>query len=114
MSIDMQTERVGGLADVARWLPRFQGTKIHNSTLWRWCSRGVRGVRLEYLRLGGRILTSVEAVARFSVELAKLDQQQRDDDPPAQVRQKAKRRTPAQRDRDMARARKELEAAGIR
>ncbi len=109
----MQTERVGGLADVARWLPKFQGTKIHTSTLWRWCSRGVRGVRLEYLRLGGRILASVEAVTRFAAKLAELDQQPRDD-PLAEVRQKAKRRTPTQRDRDVARARKELEAAGIR
>ena len=112
MSINMQTERVGSLADVARWLPKYQGTKIHTSTLWRWTSRGLRGVRLEYLRLGGRILTSVEAVTRFAAKLNDLDQQQPEDAPPPV--QKARKRTPTARDRDVASARRELAAAGIR
>jgi hypothetical protein len=34
-------------------------------TLWRWHSRGVRGVRLETVALGGRRYTSREALERF-------------------------------------------------
>ena len=68
MPIDMNNESVGGLGDVARRLPKYDGKKIHNSTLWRWCTRGVRGVRPEYVRLGVRIVTSVAAVARFAAE----------------------------------------------
>ncbi len=114
MSIDFNNETVGGLSDVAALLPRLHGKRLHSSTLWRWTTKGVRGVRLEYIGLGGRLLTSVEAVVRFAAKLAELDQQPANDDPPEEVRQKAKRRTPTQRDRDVARARKELEAAGIR
>ena len=112
MPIDLN-ETIGSLSEIARFLPPYQGRRIHPSTLWRWHSKGIRGVRLDTLRLGGRILCSVEAVTRFAAKLTELDQQPADDDPPAEVRQKAKRRTPIQRERDLARARKELEA-GIR
>ena len=43
------------------------------STLWRWCRRGVRGVRLEYRRLGRRIVTSAQAIERFGSALAEKD-----------------------------------------
>ena len=110
MPIDLNNETVGSLSEIARMLPPYQGRRLHPSTLWRWSSKGLKGVRLETLRLGGRILCSVEAVTRFAANLTELDQHPADDDPPAEVRQKAKRRTPTQRDRDVARARKELEA----
>ena len=35
------------------------------STLFRWASKGLRGVRLEVIRIGGTQCTSVEALARF-------------------------------------------------
>ncbi|MBI3461447.1 MAG: DUF1580 domain-containing protein [Planctomycetes bacterium] len=35
------------------------------STLWRWRQRGVRGVKLETLVVGGRRYTTVEALERF-------------------------------------------------
>jgi hypothetical protein len=35
------------------------------STLWRWRLRGVRGVKLEVVVVGGRVYSSREAVARF-------------------------------------------------
>lgn len=113
MPIDLNNETLGSLSEITRLLPPYQGRRIHPSTLWRWSSRGIRGIRLETIRLGGRILCSVEAVTRFSAKLADLDQQQADNDP-LPVRQKARKRTPTQRDRDVARARRELERAGIR
>ncbi len=113
MPIDLNNETLGSLSEITRLLPPYQGRRLHTSTLWRWSSRGLRGIRLETIRLGGRILCSVEAVTRFSAKLAELDQHGVDN-PPPQVLQKARRRTPTQRDHDVARARKELEAAGIR
>jgi len=38
-------------------------------TLWRWSSKGVRGVRLQTLKVGGRTFTSREALNRFLAEL---------------------------------------------
>lgn len=37
----------------------------HASTIWRWYKRGVKGIRLEIVRIGGRPYTSREAIQRF-------------------------------------------------
>ena len=44
---------------------RATGQRPHPSTLHRWRLRGIAGVRLETVRVGGRRLCSVEAVRRF-------------------------------------------------
>lgn len=49
------------LSEHANRLPNRPAT----STLWRWGKKGVRGVRLETIRIGGTIYTSDEAIARF-------------------------------------------------
>jgi hypothetical protein len=45
--------------------PSRQGRPVSVSTIWRWATRGIRGVRLESLRLPSRSVTSAEAFARF-------------------------------------------------
>jgi hypothetical protein len=42
----------------------------HTSTLIRWCRRGVRGVKLETVVVGGRRYTSIEAIQRFIAKLS--------------------------------------------
>ena len=34
-------------------------------TLYRWSAKGIRGVRLETIRVGGSLCTSVQALQRF-------------------------------------------------
>ena len=63
-------EDVYAFSELARRLPRVGGRRIHVSTIHRWCRMGVRGVRLEFRLLGGRMMTSVEAVDRFSARIA--------------------------------------------
>jgi hypothetical protein len=47
-------------------VPSFRpGKKTHVATIFRWAQHGVRGVRLESVRFGGRLVTSVEALSRF-------------------------------------------------
>lgn len=41
----------------------------HIATRWRWAGKGVRGVRLETIVVGGQRFTSVEAVSRFIAAL---------------------------------------------
>jgi Protein of unknown function (DUF1580) len=54
------------LSDVPCHLPLVRpGHRVHLSTIIRWKDRGVQGVRLEAVRLGGRWVTSREALARF-------------------------------------------------
>ena len=38
------------------------------STVWRWCTRGVRHIRLESMNVGGRRYTTTEAFQRFLAE----------------------------------------------
>jgi hypothetical protein len=61
------------LSEIAERLP----IPKNRTTLWRWCRIGVRGIRLEYRKLGREMLTSVEAVERFSQALAQADTEPR-------------------------------------
>ena len=62
------------LTEATKLLPRVGGKRIHVSTLWRWCRKGLRGVALEYMRCGTKIVTSEAAMLRFFAALAQLDE----------------------------------------
>ncbi len=63
--IDLNQEEILSLSEACAALPQIEGKRPHISTLWRWCNRGIRGVRLEHVRLGHRMCTSREALNRF-------------------------------------------------
>lgn len=74
-------EQILTLSQAAKRLPRLRGNRpVAVSTLWRWCQRGLRGVRLEVIRLGGIRVTSEEALRRF---FAILNQPQGHTDDPS-------------------------------
>ena len=110
MSIDLQQESLLSLRDAAKALPRIDGKRPHVSTLWRWCRRGVRGVRLEYVRLGHRVCTSRGALCRFSQRLAEADVQP---NVASTHPTTSRRRTDEQRQRDIERAEQRTKEAGI-
>lgn len=74
----------------------------HIATVWRWINRGVRGVKLETVMIGGRRFTSREALERFFASTTAISSGE-----PLPVR------TPRQRRRDIERAERELAEAGI-
>lgn len=54
------------LSDVPAMLPaRPNGRKVHISAVYRWASKGVKGVRLETVRIAGALFTTREAVEDF-------------------------------------------------
>lgn len=59
--IDVQSEHIITLAEATKFLPNRPSVV----TLWRWRSRGIAGIRLETVCVGGRTFTSLEAMARF-------------------------------------------------
>lgn len=65
MPIDLRKEAIFTLAEAVKVLPKLSGKRLDVSTVWRWCSRGLGGVRLEHVRVGRRICTSTEALYRF-------------------------------------------------
>ena len=75
MAINVENETLLTLTEAAKVLPRVNGRKPAVSTLWRWCRRGLRGVRLDYLRIGRNIVTSPQALHRFFTALAEADEQ---------------------------------------
>jgi len=70
--IDLGQENPVSLSQAARRLPPFRSDRpVHPATIWRWITEGVRlrdgsRVRLEALRIGGRFVTTVEALDRFA------------------------------------------------
>jgi Protein of unknown function (DUF1580) len=105
---NLLTETLLGMAEAARRLPPFRlGRPVAPATVWRWCMQGVRladgtRLRLECIRLGGRWLTSTEALERF------VAAQTPERGQPEQLPQT----TPAKRARRSERAAAELERMG--
>jgi hypothetical protein len=61
------------LTEIVRQIPlRRQGRPLHVATLYRWASKGLRGQRLECVRTGGTVCTSLEAVDRFFGRLTEV------------------------------------------
>lgn len=74
MVIDTTREELLSLAEATNHVPPTNGRRLHVSTIWRWCRKGVNGVHLEYVRVGRKICTSREAMSRFFTALAAADQ----------------------------------------
>jgi hypothetical protein len=109
MSFDPAIELPLPLVQVPKlsWLPRRRrGRKIHVSTIFRWVERGIRGTRLEAMRVGGTLCTSEAALKRFFSALSAAD-------PLCSAANPAPSRTPAAASRAQRNAEKRLQAAGI-
>jgi len=64
--IDTAVEQPLPLAVLARKVPNRDGKRgVNVSTMWRWIQRGIHGVRLESLLIGGIRMSTEQALARF-------------------------------------------------
>lgn len=59
--IDHTSEELLTFSEAAAALP----DRPHVSTVHRWRMRGIKGIKLETIRIGGRRYTSAEALDRF-------------------------------------------------
>jgi hypothetical protein len=109
VSIDLRNEKTLNLTAAARMLPPGRrGRPVSLSCVLRWVLDGVRLrsgdiVRLEAVRLGGRWITSVEALERFADRLTPRLSDASVSAPP----------TPGQRRRAAAAAEQELDQLGL-
>lgn len=108
--LDLTTEAPIPLAEAAKIVPPGRaGKKTHLSTLLRWIVHGAKDpagnlIKLEALRLGGRWMTSREALQRFAERLT----------PPLDAVPRAEApRPPSARSKAAERAGRELERIGI-
>lgn len=85
--IDLENETVLSLTEAAKQLPRRRaGKRPHVATLYRWANRGLRGIQLETIQVGGTLCTSAEALQRFFERLSS-DRRKPDSDPNTNRRQ---------------------------
>lgn len=91
--IDIQNETVVTFTDVTKNLK----TRPHLSQVYRWAERGIGGVKLEYIQMGGKRCTSTEALQRFFAALT----------------DKSAKRTKSPSSHSADSAKRELVAAGI-
>lgn len=69
--IDPLSEEILTFAQAAERLPRLQQDRpVHVSTLWRWAMQGLRGIKLETIKIGGPRVTSAQALQRFIAALS--------------------------------------------
>lgn len=107
--IDLAAESPLSLADAAKLIPPARnGKRCHLSTPLRWVLKGAKAldgtvVKLEAIRLGGRWITSREALQRFAERLT----------PSLDPRPAPAPRTDARRRRAAERAAAELERRGL-
>lgn len=93
---------------IGRRFPGRRGGRGPNvSTLHRWASRGIRGIRLEVVSVGGTRAVTVAALNRFFGRLAGRDPARDSATVPAPAAGRANR------DRRVAAAEKALSRAGI-
>jgi len=95
--VDIANDTLVTLNDASKLL----GRRVAASTWWRWERKGVRGHRLTLIRVGGRVMVSVESLQAF---LAATNSPDGAAPTP---------RTNRQRQAAIARAEAECEAAGI-
>ena len=66
MPIDPLSDDLMPLAQAARSLPPLRsGRPVSPATVWRWAAHGLRGVRLEIIRIGGTACTTRSALRQF-------------------------------------------------
>jgi hypothetical protein len=66
MSIDPLSEELLTMPEAASLLPKRRGgAKVSLTSLWRWSTRGAKGVRLETVRVGSSVYTTRAALRRF-------------------------------------------------
>jgi hypothetical protein len=95
------------LSQAAREEPcRRQGKRVSTVTLWRWATKGCRGIVLETLVTPGGRVTSREAIARFFRALTESRQAGSSSARPAPA--PSGRRSPSRRQRDSEKAEKVL------
>lgn len=107
--IELGKEDLLSLTEATRTIPPIDGKRPHVSSIWRWIHVGIRGVHLEHLKIGRRIVTSREALQRFFHTLSETPTPER----PYSLRP-PKPRTEKQRQEALAKARKSLKAHGIK
>lgn len=65
MSIDLDRETPITISAAADLLSQLVGIRLAYKTVYNWCRYGILKIKLEYVRIGGSLFTTRQAVVRF-------------------------------------------------
>lgn len=112
--IDILSEQLISPAQYTKMRPPGRnGRPMNLATFYRHVYNGLRGIRLEHVKLGGNTYTSIEAAQRFAERLTEARSAPPTDAPRAAPPLPREMRTAAARLRAVEAANRELERAGI-
>jgi len=104
--IDLATEELLSLRQACQLLPRRRkGKRPSYACVWRWARKGCHGTRLETIKIGSMLFTSIQAVQRFCDTITAKDNGPCGDS--------AVLRTPSQRERQIRKADEDLRREGV-
>lgn len=93
--IDLKNEHAITVPEAAAAVPGGTTTRI----VYTWINRGIGGIRLEAIKLGGAWYTSHEAIQRFGDRLTEAQHAKRGDRPRSTTRDRRYRRAQRELDR---------------
>lgn len=70
MAIRIDLDELLLLGQLVRRIPPIGGARVNISTAWRWANKGVRGIMLETVQIGGRTCTTWQAYLDFAAAIA--------------------------------------------
>jgi hypothetical protein len=95
VTADIDSERPISFNEAGRYLP--ESSRPSYATWWRWWRKGIKGVRLQTVVIGGRRFTTPRYVEEFIAATTA-----------AAAGERPTTRTPAQREREIRRAEAEM------
>lgn len=102
----LEYERPISLEDACKYLGNVMGKRPAITTVWRWCLKGCRGVRLQSVCIGGRRYVTIPAIERF---INRSNQPPEPPTPHVQTLSKTEAAYRAMRKAQIAAAKKKLE-----
>jgi len=106
--IDAFTDELLTMTEAAKACPEVGGKLPSTVTMWRWATKGRRGVKLEHVWIGRHMLTTETALNAFFNGIANAPTVVREPPP-----QRATQQSEKQREQSIANVKRNLAALGV-
>jgi len=110
----MKSENYKTLSQVAKLCPG----RPHTSAVWRWCRKGLKSrcgetIRLQHIRVGGKIYTTAEWLSDFFTSIAESDAKHFDSQQTYSRNRRARKPKNSQRESQIHQAHESLKKEGF-
>lgn len=106
--IEALSDELLTMAEAAKTCPKIGGKRRSTVTLWRWATKGIKGVKLEHVQIGRDIRTTEAALNAFFRDVANAPAEER-----GVLRNRPTQSAEKRRVREIANAKARLIARGM-